>query len=254
MEMERSKFEMLGERYLKEVINIINKVIETQLDKIKTAAEMIVNASINKHNIYIFGCNHAGILAEELFYRTGGLAIINPIRAPGLMLDTKPITLTTEIERLSQYGRIIVDSLNIGKGDILIIHSVSGRNNVPIDMALRARELGSKVIAVTNVNYSSKVNSRHDSGKRLFEVADVILDNCGVYGDAILEVEGLQCKIGPTSTVVGAALLNAVVVECVEIFLQKGVKPPIFMSSNVEGGDQYNALVLEEYKDNIHYM
>lgn len=245
---------MLAEKYLREVLNIIDRVIETQLDKIKIAAEMIVNASINKKSIYVFGCNHAGILAEELFYRTGGLAIINPIRIPGLMLDTRPITLTTEIERLNQYGRIIVDSLNIREGDILIIHSVSGRNNVPIDMALRARELGSKIIVVTNVNYSSKVKSRHSCGKRLFELADVVLDNCGVYGDATLEVEGMPCKVGPTSTAVGAAILNAVVVECVEVFLQKGIIPPVFMSSNVEGGDQHNAKILKEYKDNIHYM
>jgi len=245
---------MSAKKYLTEISSIINKVMETQLDNIKAVAEIIVDAAVNKKSIYVFGCNHAGILAQELFYRTGGLATINPVMAPGLVLEARPVTLTTGIERLEGYGEIIADSLSLREGDVLIIHSVSGRNNVPIDMALRARELKAKVIVITNVDYSSKVESRHHSGKRLYELADIVLDNCGVYGDAAIEIEGLPCKVGPTSTAVGAAILNAVVVECAELFLQKGVTPPIFISSNVDGGDEHNARILEEYKDSIHYM
>jgi len=245
---------MSAKKYLKEISSIINKVLETQMDKIETAARIIVNAALSKNKVYVFGCNHAGILAQELFYRTGGLAIINPVMAPGLTLDTRPITLTTGIERLSGYGRIIIDSLKLKEKDVLITHSVSGINSVTIDMAIRARELGVTVIALTNMDYSSKVKSRHNSGKRLFELADLVLDNCGVYGDAAVEVEGMKLRVGPTSTVIGAAILNAVVVECAALFSKKGIIPPVFMSSNMEGGDEYNAKVLEEYGDSIHYI
>jgi len=245
---------MLGKKYLKEVSNIIDKVLETQLDKIEATARIIVEAAMSKNSIYIFGCNHAGILTQELFYRTGGLAIINPVTAPGLTLDARPVTLTTEIERLNGYGRIIVDSLKLKENDVLIIHSVSGINNVTVDMALRAHELRVKVIVITNMAYTSKVKSRHHSGKRLFELADLVLDNCGAYGDAAVAVEGMQLRVGPTSTVIGAAIMNAVVVESAALFIEKGIIPPVFMSSNMEGGDEYNARILEEYRDSIHYI
>ena len=173
---------MYANKYFSELNKVLNKIQSTQLENIKSAANIIVETSLNGRNIYAFGCNHAGLLAQELFYRSGGLAIINPILAPGLALDVFPVTLTTDMERLEGYGEAIVTQFGLQKGDVLIIHSVSGRNNVTIDMAIKARKLGVKVISLTNLEYSSRVVSRHKSGKRLFEVSDLVLDNCGCLG------------------------------------------------------------------------
>ena len=87
----------------------------------------------------ITGCSHAGILAEEVFYRTGGLAVINPIFFPGFMLNTRPITMTSALERVPGLGKTILTQNHVGEGDLLIIHSVSGRNNVPVEMAMSSR-------------------------------------------------------------------------------------------------------------------
>lgn len=240
--------------YFYTVHKILDEIYRTQEKNIKLAAQMIVDASIAKKNIYAFGSNHAGLLAQELFYRTGGLAIINPILVPGLKLDAQPITLTTSMERLVNYGRAIVESAGLKEGDVLIVHSVSGRNNVSIEVAMRAREVGAKVIILTNMEYASNVTSRHSSGKRLYDVSDLVLDNCGCFGDAAIEVQGLPEKVGPTSTVAGAAILNAVVVEVVQLFSELGITPPVFISSNVEGGDEHNKKILQDYKENIKYM
>jgi len=244
---------MFAERYFNEINRILQKVYDTQIENIKSAAQMIVNASLKGNRIYAFGSNHAGLLALEMFYRSGGLAIINPICPPGLTLDVIPVTLATEIERLENYGGIIIKKYGLKAGDVFIIHSVSGRNNVSIDMSLKAGELGAKVIAITNMEYSKDVSSRHKSGKRLFETAHLVIDNCGCIGDAAIEAEGLPYKVAPTSTAVGAAIVNAIVAEVIALYLEKGITPPVFVSSNMDNGDIHNEKILNLYRKNIKY-
>lgn len=204
--------------------------------------------------VYIFGCSDAGILAEEAFYRTGGLAIMNPIFFPAMMLNTRPVTMTSDVERINGLGKVLAKENRLESGDLLIIHSVSGRNNVSVEFALEVKALGVRTVAITNIAYSSSVTSRHPSGKKLFEVCDLILDNCGDVGDAAVEFENFPQKSGPTSTACGTALLNGIIVETVEKMLASGVKPPVFMSANLDGGDAYNQAIFREYKDQICYM
>ena len=179
---------------------------------------------------------------------------INPIRAPGMMLDMTPITGTSKLERLEGYGKLILEGEKIREGDLLILHSVSGRNAVAIDMAAEAKKRGVTVIALTNMNTSTAVASRHSSGKKLYDFADILIDNCGEKGDASLTIPGIPEKAGPTSTVVGALILNAVAVRAMELLLERGIEPPVFISANLDGGDEHNARILEEYKDHIFYM
>ena len=226
---------------------------ETQRDTVSEIAAAICETLAKKRSVYIFGCSHAGILAEEVFYRTGGLAVINPIFFPGFMLNTRPITKTSQLERQEGLGRIILDANRVGEGDLLIIHSVSGRNTVPVEMALECKKRRTTTVAITNLAYSSAVTSRHPSGKRLFEACDITLDNGGCVGDAAVQPEGFPDRIGPTSTAVGAALLNGIVVEAVDRMLKNGVTPPVFMSANLDGGDEHNRRIFEEYKDQIFY-
>ena len=242
------------DRYFDVCRETAEKVLKTQRAALEAAAEAVADATEKKKSIFAFGASHAGLITQELFYRTGGLVTINPIRAPGMMLDMTPITGTSKLERLEGYGKLILEGEKIGEGDLLILHSVSGRNAVAIDMAAEAARRGVKIIVLTNMNTSRNVTSRHSSGKKLYDYADILIDNCGEKGDAALELEGLPEKAGPTSTVVGAAILNAVAVRAMELLLERGIEPPVFISANIDGGDEHNARILEEYRDHIFYM
>lgn len=244
---------MYAESYIGIVQKTIEKAWNEQTAVIDQIASAIRTALTEKHSVFIFGCSHAGIIAEEVFYRTGGLAVINPIFFPGFMLNTRPITMTSQLERVDGLGKIILKENRVKAGDVLIIHSVSGRNNVPVEMAIEAKKLGVTTVAITNIAYSSAVTSRHPSGKRLFEVCDLVLDNKGEVGDAAVALDGLPEKIGPTSTTVGAALINAVVIETVGKMLEDGKIPPVFLSANLDGGDEHNKRIFEEYADQIFY-
>lgn len=245
---------MQGERYIDIVLQTTKMAWESQQAQFCVLRQKMIETIRSKHSIYLFGCSHAGILAEEMFYRTGGLALINPIFFPGFMLNTRPITMTSQLERVEGIGRILLSQNHVKAGDFLLIHSVSGRNTVPVEMAIEARNMGVFVACITNLDYSKSVASRHPSGKRLYEVSDVAIDNCGVAGDASISISGLAERVGPTSTAVGTALMNALVVDVIEDLVNAGEIPPIFMSANLDGGDEHNKKMMEEYKDNIFYL
>ena len=137
---------------------------------------------------------------------------------------------------------------------MLLIASTSGRNAVAIDMALAARELSVTTIAITSMAYTQGVQSRHPTGKRVFEVCDQLIDNCAPMGDAAVELEGLAQRTGPLSTVLGCAAVNAVVTEAIRLLLERGVEPPVFISANLPGGDEHNERLLAENAHRIFYM
>ena len=167
--------------YLDNFKNVMQKVADTQTENLRLGAQKLAEAALSGHNIFAFGCSHAGLLALELYYRTGGMALINPVRAPGLCLDIDPATMTSQMERLPEYGKVIVDNQPLGAGDVIIVHSVSGRNTVTVDVAMRAREKGAYVIALTSMETTQGLKSRHPSGKNLYEVADLVLSRLDVY-------------------------------------------------------------------------
>lgn len=245
---------MNGSDYIKIVTETIEKAYGSQKKELDEAASAIAGAIERKNNVFVFGCSHAGILAEEVFYRTGGLAVINPIFFPGMILNTRPITMTSSLERLPGLGKIIFEKNHVSKGDVLILHSVSGRNAVPVEMAIEAKKVGVTTVCFTNLTYSKSVTARHPCGKRLFECCDIVIDNMGDIGDAAVTIDGLPEKIGPTSTTVGTALINALVIDSVNKMIADGIVPPVLMSANLDGGDEHNDRIFEEYKDNIFYM
>ena len=170
--------------YIDKIQKLLNVVKEQDKENITKATDLIVRANEKKNSIYVFGASHAGILAQELYYRAGGMITINPIFGKEVMLDRQPITFTSDMERLTGYGTQLGKTVDFKQNDVLILHSVSGRNPIIIDLAIYAKKRGVKIIALTNLNYSKSVISRHPSGKRLFELADIILDNHGDIGDA----------------------------------------------------------------------
>ena len=236
------------------VQNMQQEVMDKEKEKIEQVGEIFANTIKDGGTIYAFGASHAGILAEELFYRTGGLALINPLFSPTLMLNTRPVTVTSQMERLDGFGQVILEGSAAKAGDVILIHSVSGRNTVSIDMAIAAKEKGLKVVVITNMVYTTGVTSRHPSGKNLYQCADVVIDNHGVFEDSSMLLDGMDQKIAPTSSVVGCMIANMIVISTVEELLKLGVEPPVFRSANVDGGDEANKFIFKTYKDNIHYM
>lgn len=239
-----------------EKIKELMAVVETEEKQaMEESVKILCDAIMAKRAIYTFGASHAGILSEELYYRAGGLMLFNPIFGRELMLDTSPVTLTSKMERCVGYGTALAQSkVEFKENDVLIIHSVSGRNPVTLEIAMEAKKKNVKIIAVTNVTYSKSVTSRHPCGKRLFELADVVLDNHGDVGDACVEIEGIDQKVSPTSTVIGAMMLNSIVAAVAQELVDRGMKkPPIFYSANLDGGDELNRKLYEEYQSVIHY-
>ncbi len=240
--------------YFEEIIQLLREVQETQGDAMERAAQHMADAIQADHLIYVFGATHAGILAQELFYRAGGLVPINPILPPGLVTDVRPSTLTSRLERLPGFGAQVIAELPIEEGDVLIVHSVSGRNAAAVEIAQGARERGVFVIALTSIQYSSSVEPRAPGMPRLFETADLVLDNRAPVGDALIDLPSLPQNVGPSSTITGATILNAIVVRVAEILLARGEDPPVFMSANLDGGDAYNQRWLRHYKGRLTYL
>ena len=242
-------------QYMDKVTEILKIVRENESGVIQEAIDLMTEANLNKQSVFIFGASHAGILMEEMYYRAGGMMTINPIFGREVMLDRSPITFTSQMERLEGYGTSLASTVDFKENDVLILHSVSGRNPIIIDIAIAAREKGVKLIGLTNVSYSKSVTSRHSSGKRLFEVVDIVIDNHGDIGDACCDIKGIEQKVGASSTVVGASIFNTIIVETCQKLVDSGVKyPPIFYSANLDGGDQLNQDLYEQYKESIHYQ
>ena len=232
----------------------LEKLKETQTEAIAQAAGMLADAIVAGRKVFSFGASHSFMLTEEMVYRTGGLMLINPLLPHGMSLFVRPAALTSQIERLPDYGRVLVDASPLEAGDVLMIASTSGRNAVAIDAALAAREKGVAVIAFTSLEYSKSVPSRHPAGKKLYEIADLVIDNCAPAGDAAVEIAGFPQKTGPLSTLLGVAIVNSIVAETIQILVERDHTPPVFISANLPGGDEHNEALLLENKQRIFYM
>ncbi len=230
---------MLARKYFTKGLELLNRLEETQLPNIEQAAEIIAQATAEGHTLYAWGGPHSSLPVQDIFYRAGGVTLVNPVFAPGLTLEEGPIRVGSFIERAEGYGREFFSHIGAEAGDVIILVSTSGRNAFPIEMAMSAREAGLKVVGLTSLTYSQSVPSRHSSGKKMYQYCDVVLDSLTVPGDAILEDESLPQKVGPTSGWVGCFLLQALMAEVAERLAAKGVQPPIFFALNLDGQEEY---------------
>ena len=241
-------------KYIDAVIRLLQEVRDTQEEAIEQAAVHVAEALLSDRLVYVFGASHAGILAQEMFYRAGGLVPVNPILPPGLTTDVRPVTLTSRLERLPGLGVHILAETPLQAGDVLIVHSVSGRNAVAVEVAEEGKKRGAYVIALTSLTYSRSVQPRQPGMKRLFEVADLVLDDLAPVGDALVQVKGLEQRVAPASTITGAAILHEVTVRAVEKIIAAQGDAPVFRSANLDGGDELNRIWLEHYKGRLIYL
>ena len=228
----------------------LQQVRAGQSGHMRAAAEKVASCIEKGGIIHLFGCGHSHILTEEVFYRAGGLAPIHPIFYEKLMLHEGAVT-SSDLERQNGLAERFMTEQDIREGEVVIILSTSGRNPVPVDAALIAKEKGAFVVGVTSLEYSGSQTSRHVSGKRLSEAVDLVIDNMSAKGDAVLSHPAMKVPFTPSSTVIGAAILNAVFAESIDIMLSHGYEPPVFLSGNIDGADDHNQTLIDKYKSRI---
>ena len=245
---------MLKNSYIKQIRQLLADIEKTEAQAISEAADEVSKAIAADKLVWVFGSSHAGILAEETFYRAGGLACVTPIFLPGLATNTRPITATSEREREPGYAKERLVEFPIEAGDVLIVHSVSGRNAAPVEAAHYGKEKGAFVIALTSLEYATASIVRNKQGSPLHAAADLVLDNHAPSGDALVSVDGLEQKVSPASTVLGAAILHSIMAEAAIRLVKLGFEPPVFVSANLEGGDEHNAALMERYKGRVTYI
>ena len=245
-ELSRLEAPNLSSSYLDEVSELLQLAKEANINSLKILIDFASNSLKNGGLIHTFGTGHSHLLAEEIFYRAGGLASVYPILDERLMLH-KNVIQGSQNERLPGLYKELLSSHPIKSGDTVIIISNSGGNQVSIDLAIAAREIGAHVCALTSLNTAGSSSARAGAGKKLHDYADVVLDNCGIAGDALIEIPGVEFKVGPTSTVVGAALLQAMVVGVVQKLQSQEIDAEVFLSSNMQGGDQRNQGLFAKY-------
>ncbi|WP_031410063.1 SIS domain-containing protein [Geobacillus vulcani] len=238
------------DQYFQKVNERLELVLKHEKGNLKKAAYIVSEAIQKGGIIQLFGCGHSHILTEEVFYRAGGLVPIKPIFFEPLMLHEGAVR-SSMLERMNDFAKNFIDHEDIRPEDVFFVLSTSGRNPVPIDVALAAKAKGAYTIAVTSLAYSKSQPSRHKSGRLLYEVVDLVIDNHSVKGDAILAHPNVSVPFAPTSTVIGSAILNAVFAEAIALMAENGVEPPIFLSGNIEGADEHNRRWIEQYQERI---
>lgn len=239
------------QEYLSNLIELLTS-LRQDCQQVEDAADLIAQSLQKDGLIHIFGTGHSHMLAEEMFYRAGGLGAVNPILEEDLMLH-KNASRSTELERNPALAMNILAKHKLRKGDVFIIASNSGGNALVEAIANQVKERGLMLIAITSLKHATSPAARVH-GRKIHELADITIDNLGQVGDATISYSGLEEKTGPTSTVIGAAIINALVVRAVEILIENGNKPEIFSSSNTLEGDARNSELLSILKERVSIL
>lgn len=241
-------------QYIDGLQSVLERIKREQAGNIEQAGRLIADALTAGGIVHTFGTGHSHLVADEAFFRAGGIAAVNPILDERLIF-LKGALESTRSEQESGLARSLIEREQVSAEDVTIIISNSGRNAAPIEMALEMQARGVKVIAITNLEQSRPSASRHASGKKLYQLADVSIDNCVPAGDALLTLPGLASRIGPASTVAGAAIINSIMIEAVVELLRRGESVPVLPSANLEGVSEASLSdILRRYKGRIRYL
>ncbi|MEU3523728.1 SIS domain-containing protein [Streptomyces sp. NPDC038707] len=235
-------------------IGLLQRVRDEEADAIAAAGALLADTVAAGGRLFAFGAGHSSLAAQDVVYRAGGLALMNLLAVPGVVgVDVTPATLGSALERVDGLAGAVLDTSPVRAGDTLVIVSLSGRNALPVEMALGARARGLKVIGVTSVAYAAQTTSRHASGTFLKDHCDIVLDSKIAVGDAELTLDTIPAPFAPASTVVTTALLQAVMATTAAALADRGIEPPLLRSGNVDGGHEWNGRVMTQYGDRIFY-
>jgi uncharacterized phosphosugar-binding protein len=246
---------MSAELWFSKCDQVLRLIRQTQLEAIRAAATAIADCVAASGALHYYDTGHC---SREPIHRSGGLLFWRPFTF-SLSLDSTPSPKRAplpeaELRRLrcrqqEAAAALAFDHGSFQAGDCLLIVSVSGKTPAPVELARRARQRGMKVIAITDLAFSRALRSEHSSGKRLAEVADIVIDNCGVFGDAILEFPNVKAPACPTSGVALCYLLWAIAAQVIAELLSRGLTPHVYRSINTDGGEEFNARAEAEYRE-----
>ncbi len=240
----------LRHAYRDQIVGIMDRLLATEAQAMDAARTAIADTLASGGVLHVAGSGHSHMLAEEVFYRAGGIAAAQAILDEDLMLH-RGAARSTRLEREAGQAARVLANYTITPGDVVIVASNSGRNAFPVELALLARDKGARVIALTSLTHARAVASRHPSGKRLFEVADIVLDNGGAYGDAALTVPGVTQPMGPTSSVIGIWLINTLIAEAVAEATARGATIDIYQSANAESTNSSAEAIVARWRGRI---
>ena len=239
--------------YLATIKAVIDRVGTGQQDQKRRAAKILTDSVRNGGVIQAFGCGHSEALAMEIAGRAGGLVPTNRIALRDIVLyggDPLDKLKDPMVERGTEIAHRLYELAPIKPDDAFVIASNSGINGAVVEMALLVKERGHRLVAITSAQHSAGVDSRHPSGRKLGEIADVVLDNGAPYGDAALPLPG-GGAVGAVSSITAALLAQQIVTEVVASLIADGITPPIYLSDNVPGGKEHNAEIEARYAGRI---
>jgi uncharacterized phosphosugar-binding protein len=231
--------------YLKAIQELQTGVIDSQQEIFDQVAGKMVETIQHGNRIFLFGTGHSHMLAEEAFYRAGGLAAAVPILMTNLMIHENT-DLGSRLERTPGIAGILLDEYQVKAGEMLFVYSNSGVNHLPVEMAALARQRGLIVVAVCSRAYA-QIAPLSALGKRLDETAEYVIDNRGIPGDALIPLEGTEWRVGPSSTIVGALIWNALITETSLRLNALGEDIPVYASGNMHGAAEHNRSLLQKW-------
>ena len=240
---------MIRDTYLQSIIRILNKIADTQNDKLSKAAQMVSEVIKNDGIIYIFGCGHSHLIGLDCFYRAGGLVNVSAMLDTDLMLHNGAAK-SSKMEKMSGIAESIFERYCITDKDLLIVVSTSGKNAVPVEMAEIASQNGINNIAVVSSAYFA---DKKDA-PMLYETAAMYIDNCVPHGDAVIDISGAETKMGSVSTAASSFILQTILMEGADIAGKDGASLPVYMSGNIEGGAEFNKKLISRYMPRIKHL
>jgi len=245
---------MIFVNYINSLTSILEGIAEREAGNITCAGLCVADAIFKGGIVHAFGSGHSHLIAEEAFFRAGGLVPVNPILHPRLTFLQGAIE-STHAEREQGFAAQLLRDVVISTNDVALIISNSGRNAVPVEMAIEMKSRSVLIIAITSLQHSQSSSAAHPTGKRLFELADIVIDNGAPSGDAVINLAGVDSAMGPVSTVTGAAIVHSIMLEAAAELVKRNTGVPVFASANLPSASDSTLIALmRPYKDRIRFF
>jgi uncharacterized phosphosugar-binding protein len=240
-------------RWLAAARTVLDRIESYELDAIERAAELFARTIVADGLVHVFGSGHSRMNTEEMFPRIGSFPGFHPIAELAIsnhvgVVGPNGLRQAMFLEKVDGFGRVILQQIKFHAGDAFLIFSSTGINGVVIEVALYAKAMGLPVVAVTSLEHTGASDSRHPSGRKLAEVADIVIDNASPAGDAAVDIEGLPFPVGPTSSIGAIAVVNMVKSRTAERMVELGT-PPVVLTSPHFVGQSEGAEQLERVYD-----